>query len=136
MALLTEKQLAEKGALTAVLELREQIDAIQKAYPGVIMAERVAKMKATNAAKAAAGVGSGSGSGAESTAAAPAKQKKSHKKKKAASLGATIAGAAAAGTTAAAAGEAGAEAPAQEEAAAPQTPGVAVQTLDEAPAPA
>lgn len=76
---MTEKQLAERGALSAVLDLRAEIEAIQKAYPSVVMAERVAKMKQTNAAKVAAGVGTGTGTGTEGVT--PTAAPKSHKAK-------------------------------------------------------
>jgi hypothetical protein len=49
--MLSEKQLAERGAVIAVQELKEQIEALYKAYPGLLKAEQQAKRERTMLAK-------------------------------------------------------------------------------------
>jgi hypothetical protein len=85
MAILTKEQLAERGALSAILDLRAEIEAIQAAYPSVVQAERVAKMKATIASKGASGAEGHAKPGPKPGPKAvkdPNAPKKSHHKKK------------------------------------------------------
>lgn len=89
--LLTQKELAERGALALLFEYREQIEALYKEYPNLKGAEVEAKRRETmmkkygtlNPTKAQIDAvkvkGEGAGAGATATAAAPG-AKKSHKK--------------------------------------------------------
>lgn len=87
--LLTQKELAERGALALLFEYREQIEALYKEYPNLKTAEVEAKRRETmmkkygtltpTKAQIDAVKAKGEGAGATATAAAPG-AKKSHKK--------------------------------------------------------